>query len=238
MMKWTRQCVLLFCLPAGLMGHAAAQATWDVPYSEQRVLLDGRLDEWSGASPILVAPTGSAAQANGEFPQDEPRVSLRALWNKEGIFLAIEWQDDIWDIREISRRDAVWISPEGKRRDRMYFFDNLKLELLRRNFQYTLWLSPRDSERGPFFWHRLFGKKRLELGGGPPLMSSRLTDKGVILEVQLRWKDLKLKAKPYEDLIFSIDVADSDLPGKPPEAKVNRLRWLALGGHFQMRKDR
>lgn len=176
-------------------------------------------------------------KAEGEFGQNDVRVALRAAWQKEGLYMAIEWEDNSWDVQEVTRNEANWVDPEGHRRNRMFFFDNLSLQLRRPNMHYTVWISPRADEHGPYSWAKLFGKKRMELAGTAPLISPRVEEDGkVTMECFFQWKDLLLKPKSYDDLLFLIDVADSDLAGQPLESKASLLKSIQLAGLMSFSK--
>lgn len=221
-----------FFIGSFFTAHAAAQNVWTVPRVESHIQMDGRLDDWQGITPVVLDPAGGAVRSLGEFSANDLRLSLRAAWKKDGFYMALEWQDNSWDVEEVSRNEANWIDPEGKRRNRMAFFDNMSLQLRRSDMHYTVWVSPRANEQGPFSWAKLFGKKRMELAGTPPLISTFVSDDGrVHMELLFQWKDMLLKPKSYKDLLCRIDVADSDLSGQPLESKVGMLKslqWVGL----------
>lgn len=217
---------------------AAAQNLWTVHQAPGHIQMDGRLDEWQGITPVVLQPAGGGAQSEGEFGANDLRLTVRAAWKKDGFYMALEWEDNSWDVQEVTRNEANWIDPEGKRRNRMVFFDNMSLQLRRSNMHYTVWVSPRANELGPFSWAKLFGKKRMELAGTPPLISSYVSDDGrVSMELLFQWKDMLLKPKSYKDLLFRIDVADSDLSGQPLESKLDTLKSLQYAGLMTFAKN-
>ncbi|MEE8586541.1 MAG: hypothetical protein V3T83_16995 [Acidobacteriota bacterium] len=224
--------IALFLIGTFFAAHAAAQNVWIVPRVQSHIQMDGRLDDWQGIAPVVLEPSGGAARSQGDFTANDLRLSLRAAWKKDGFYMALEWEDNSWDVEEVSRNEANWIDPEGKRRNRMVFFDYMSLQLRRSNMHYTVWVSPRANEKGPYTWAKLFGKKRMELAGTPPLISTFVSDDGrCSMELLFQWKDMLLKPKSYKDLLVRIDVADSDLSGQPLESKVEMLKslqWVGL----------
>ena len=210
--------------------------TWVIPHSETRVQMDGLLTEWQGFEAIEMAPDRPYLVTEGQFGQDDLKVVVRSVWTRQGLHVALRWEDDAWDVEEIRRSNAIWVDSDGKRRNKMYYFDNLRLEMRRKDFHYTLWISPRADGRGPFHWTRMFGKNRLEVASTPPLISLR-SEPGVLqMEWLFRWQDLRLKPKDYDDLRFRIEVADSDQPGRSLEGKMESLKLLTWGGSMSFAK--
>lgn len=231
----------LIALASSLLGQSImAQSSWSVPHIERPPQMDGRLDDWSAIEPIVLSPSHGPGRAKGEFNgASDLRLEVRAAWSSKGLHVGLLWQDDIWDVRRIARKDSIWVSPTEKRRNVMYFHDNLKFHLFRPNFNYLVWVSPRSSGKGPFHWTRAFGKKGLELASSPPLISTTVAQDGsVTMEWLFRWKDWPLKGKSYKDLRFSLEIADSDWPQQPPESKESRLKSLQWAGSMLLSKKR
>ncbi|HSR52279.1 MAG TPA: hypothetical protein VLV83_15740 [Acidobacteriota bacterium] len=216
----------------------SAQPTWTIrKVDEGTVQMDGRLTEWQSVQPLVLSPDSPQITREGEFDSRDVRLEVRAVWDKEGLYMALQWKDDQWDVLDIPRREAVWITPEGRRRSRMVFYDNLNLELSRRNYNYFAWVSPRADGQGPFSWAKRTGEERLELAGSPPLISVTTDEDGTVsMEWLFRWKELGLKGKRYKDLFFRLQVADGDLPGALPEAKLDAVKTLSLVGRVDFVK--
>lgn len=124
-----RQTSILLALVL-LCGHLAlAQNRWEIPFQDRDIQVDGILDEWDQIPAIVLAPNMEGLASEGEFGEDDVRLTIRGVRNQDYLYLAIEWYDDVWDVAEVRRRDAVWISTDGTRRDRMLFFDYFKFHL-------------------------------------------------------------------------------------------------------------
>ncbi|GAB4236968.1 MAG: hypothetical protein Kow00109_10650 [Acidobacteriota bacterium] len=211
----------------------AAFAEWRIPQRIVEVRVDGSLDEWQDVPSLLLAPDAAGLRSGGEFsgPQDV-RVTLQGQWDEEHLYLAVTWQDDRWDVEEVRRRDAVWLDPRGKRRDRMLFFDYLKFHIREADYDYVLWLSPRAEERGPYFWCRLLeGYRGMERASMNPLVTARLREDGTVqTELMFFWKELRKKPDEDKPLPVTLILADSDSPGAMLDTKLERLKWLAWLG--------
>ena len=225
-------CVLnLFLLPTALF----ADTVWEIPEREVDILIDGFLDEWEGVPAMVLEPGGSDVQSAGEFGQDDLRAEIRALWDKEYLYVALDWQDNVWDIQDVSRREAVWVDSNGRRRDRMHFFDNIKFHIRKSDYDYTMWLSPRVADAGPFSWCRLLqGYGGMERATSAPTITARDHGNRATIEVVLLWKQLRIKPKKNQNVPLRLVIADSDLPGKMLDSKVQFLKWLGWKGQFRI----
>src|SRR5690606_34534908 len=165
--------------------------------------------------------------SEGEFGEDDVRLTIRGVRNQDYLYLAIEWYDDVWDVAEVRRRDAVWISTDGTRRDRMLFFDYFKFHLRRGDYDYTLWLSPRVNDQGPHSWHRLLtGYSAMERASSAPLSSARQQESYLTIEVMFLWHVCRLDRARTSRLLTLIG-ADSDEPGYLPDTKLRNFKWIA-----------
>ena len=217
------------------MVSAQAQETWEIMQTHRDIQIDGRLEEWEGVPTLLLSAGSPGVRSHGDPGLLDVTLKAQALWDNKSLYLAVNWKDDQWDVRNVRRTEAVWVSPDKRRRDRMQFFDNLKLHIHKTFYDYILWVSPRVSNRGPFLWHRLLeGPRNMETAVGSPLVSSRFHKDEATLEIMLNWEDLKMEPKVNEEFPLTLLVADSDLPGKMLEAKVNQLKWLQWDGRVRL----
>jgi hypothetical protein len=221
------------CLLLSLsFGPLSAQTFWDVPRRDREIHVDGLLDEWEGVPAILLAPSVEGLRSDGPFEGDgDVRADIRAMWDTDYLYLAVSWADDVWDVEEVRRQDAVWIGPEGTRRDRMYFFDYLRFQIREPDYDYTLWVSPRVDGRGPFFWTRLLeGFRGRERATAAPMISAQERDGRVTMEIILMWNQLRRKPERNRPVPLTLILTDSDHPGRFLESKLEFLKWLTWRG--------
>ncbi|UCF37600.1 MAG: hypothetical protein JSU96_01660 [Acidobacteriota bacterium] len=207
-------------------------AQWNIPSRDREILIDGFTSEWAGVPTFQITPERKDLRSGGTFKEGDVALSIQALWDEQYLYLALRWSDDVWDIKEVGRKDAVWVDSEGKRRDRMYFYDNLKFHIRASDYDYTLWLSPRVNEEGPFVWARLLeGYKGMERATATPMVSSREQNDGsVTMEVMLLWKELRLKPGDDFSMPLTLVLSDGDHPGRMLDYKVEFLKWLGWVG--------
>jgi hypothetical protein len=218
---------------AFLLTPIAAQSLWEIPQRKQPIRVDGHLDDWQGVPGIVLAPGREDVSYTGDFKPEDVQVIFRALWDRERLYLALEWRDDVWDIQQIRRQQAVWVSPDGQRRDRMIFFDNVRFQIKEVDYDYTLWMSPRLENQGPFAWNRLRRKvKGVETAIQVPAIAARYNDGVATMELAIPFKELRLRARPGRSYTVNLLVADSDSPGVPLEVKIGRLKWLEWSGRM------
>jgi hypothetical protein len=231
--------VVLFLILVPAVASSAAQSVWEIPQKNRDIQVDGLLQDWAGLPELLLEPAASTLQTNGNFGQNDLSVSVRSLWDQQNLYMALEWEDNIWDIREIRRREAIWISPEKKRRDRMYLFDNLKLHIEKVDYDYIFWISPRVSGQGPFMWHRLLqGPGGMERAVSAPMVNTRFLDNKMSMEMLFTWEELEIKPKQKKVIPLTLVVADSDLPDQVLETKFKNLKWLLWKGEMRLADNR
>jgi len=169
-----------------------------------------------------------------EFASDDLHVSVRAQWDNESLYVAIEWTDDVWDIRKIRRSEAVLVASDRKRYDRMLFYDNFKFQIESLKYDYLLWVSPRVNDEGPYYWQRRReGLGSMEGATSPPVITPRQNGRQVTMELLFFWKELRLKPKELVKKGFPLfmTVADSDQPGYIEEGKLPHLKSLSWNGN-------
>lgn len=211
-----------------LTGMASA---WEIPYRDRDIQMDGQIAEWSDAPALVLAPDQAGLRTAGEFEEGDLSLNLKAFWDDQHLYLCLEWTDNVWDLKEIERQDAVWIGADGKRRDRMQFFDYLKVHIRQADYDYTLWLSPRVDGEGPYMWFRLLeGYRGIESATRMPLVASSHSGHTVTMEVQLTWDSLKLNPRKIEGLPLTILLTDGDAPGRFLDSKLESLKWIAWRG--------
>jgi hypothetical protein len=223
---------LISCLLPILCGPLSAQSLWDIPRIDRELQIDGFLDEWEGVPTIVLAPSVEGLHTEGRFEGDEDvRLEVQAMWDSDYLYLAFTWTDNVWDVEEVARRDAVWIGPDGTRRDRMYFFDYVRFHIREPDYDYTLWVSPRVEGRGPFVWNRLLdGYRGRERATAPPMIAAREKDGRVTMEIMLMWRQLRRKPERNRPIPLTLILTDSDHPGRFLESKAEHLKWLAWRG--------
>ena len=216
-----------------LLEPLGAQQVWKISNRERDIQIDGFTDEWQGVPVLTLSPESSGLRVTGEFEAEDVKVELRSLWNQDNLYIAVHWQDDTWDIQQVTRREAVWLTPDRRRRDRMLFFDYLKFHIRESDYDFTFWLTPRVDDRGPFQWHRLLeGLKGMERASTSPVITGRHREDGATLEILLSWRELKIKPKPGTQVPLALILADSDLVGTALEYKLERLKSLEWRGRL------
>ncbi len=223
--------LLLFITVILLLEPVGAQQVWRISNQELDIQIDGFTEEWQGVPALTLSPGSSGLSVTGEFEDDDVVVELRSLWNQDNLYIAVHWQDNTWDIQKVTRREAVWMTPDRRRRDRMLFFDYLKFHIRESDYDFTFWLTPRVDDRGPFQWHRLLeGLKGMERASTSPVITGRYREDRATLEILLSWRELKIKPKPGTQVPLTLIVADSDLVGTALEYKLDRLKSLEWRG--------
>jgi hypothetical protein len=234
-MRYTILVLVAICTSS--LGVAQA---WQVPYKNANVQIDGFIKEWEGIPKIVLRPGAPGVGVEGEFNQDglDVELTMQAQWDEESLFVAVHWKDDVWDLRKIRRSDAVFVTPDKRRRDRMLFYDYVKLQIKELKYDYLMWFSPRVEDEGPYYWHRRTeGLGAMEGATASPVLTPREQDDGsVTMELQFSWKELRIKTKKKlkTGLPIQLLVSDSDRPGLIEESKLAGLKSLQWNGQMQL----
>ena len=229
-----RLCPLLIGLLLLFQQGFANDPVWSIPYRSSPVLVDGFLSDWEGVPSIQLDPAAAGVKVAGLPSGDYATASVKAFWHQTGLYLAVDWKDDIWDIERVTRSEAVFEASDGRRRDRMYLYDNIRFQFRHVKYNYLLWASPRIDGRGPYYWQRLQrGGKFLERATHVPVITPRASDGRATLEIMLTWQQIGLKPKDVrkKGLRAILTLADSDFPKMSVEGKldrVGRLDWTGL----------
>jgi hypothetical protein len=211
------------------------QQRWEIPERQRHIQIDGFTDEWQGVPWLKLSPSSG----DEGFKEGDVELRVQGLWDKENLYLAMHWTDDIWDIERVRRRDAVWLTPDRRRRDRTLFYDYLKFHIRRSDYDYTFWLTPRIESRGPFGWHRLLkGYKGMETATSAPIVTARQKQHTATLEVLFSWKEMSIKPKSGRTIPLLLTLADSDLPGTSLEMKLEQLKAIRWRGAMILAKTR
>ena len=217
-------------------GQAAAETTLVSSGTEKEIRVDGSLSEWEGIPALRISPKTPDITIDGEFKEDDFDFQIRSVWNKQYLYIAIQWRDDVWDIEDVSRKNATWTDPDsGQRRDRMYFFDNFKFHIRESDYDYTLWISPKEEDNGPYHWARLLmGYRGNERAGAKPMLRADSDGNTSTIEMMIVWKQLKLKPKNGLTIPLRLTVTDSDLPGRFEETKVKAMKSVEWVGNLTL----
>jgi hypothetical protein len=234
-MLWKRTVFLALAAFSLSALNVLGQAVWQVGKKPGAIQVDGFLQEWEAVPGLIIQAGAPNVRSEGVSQPDDVSVVAKAVWDDDNLYVALEWKDNIWDISHVLRQQAVWVTPQQRRRERMLFFDNFKLQMSDIEFDYVFWVSPRIDNRGPYSWCRLLrGAKRMERATSPPAISTRQQDGRATLEMQFAWRELNVDPKVGKSWPLSLLVADSDLPGKPLELKLSQLKSLAWDGVIRL----
>ncbi len=224
------------------LNASVARADWRIPRSDAQVTVDGDLSEWRDAPRLELrkgAPEVSSPQGD-RYQPDDAAVRIAGRWNDTGIFLALEWRDDVWDARELTLEEPFCRDRRGNRIDCFYFFDYLKFAIrgpdtAKPEFIYTLWLSPKLRDKGPFVWSKLYaGTDRARVDTPKPRVAGSYADGRSLFEVHIPWQTLgdglTAQIRKRGDFPLMLLLVDGDSPrlgdDKSAELRLRRVKYL------------
>lgn len=161
----------------------------------------------------MITPGADSVVTSGDFEnENDLAVGVRSAWNEDGLFFAIEWQDDVRDPHVIPLDSARWDSPLGRPLDRMYFYDNLVIRILTEDRFYGVWMAPREDE--PYQWDVVrYNDGQTDIS--EEIRASRihaqvLGDGFMMLEVGIPWDQIARQPEPGLRFEMRFIIPDSD----------------------------
>ncbi len=216
----------------------------EVPLPSRPVTLDGDLREWGEAAWIPVEPAADGVGLRGVFPDalDHEAVVL-VQWDARYLYVAAAVHDDTLDAGWIPPARREWHGPSGERKDRMFYYDHMKLFVREPGADagYNLWFAPPsgdDPEGGgsrPYWWG---GRQRRLPAERPPVeVAGRTRGRARTFEVALPWTWLDAYPQPGDEFDALFLFVDSDQPGQPVGGKIRsgRGRWIWWQGHLVLK---
>ena len=197
--------------------------------------LDGVLVEWGAPERIAVVAGGDRVGVRGAFTSDEDHeADVYLMWDADYIYVAVAVVDDIIDVARIEPGKNEWKGPSGQRKDRMFYYDHLKIFLRgpKQPLGHNLWLSP--AEGTPYFWG---GSQRGKTSERVPVeVGGAMRDHLYTYEVAIPWAWLSLYPQPDMVLDALFLLPDSDLPGQEIRKKVKEgNKWVWWQGKVQLK---
>ena len=216
----------------------------EVPLPSRPVTLDGDLREWGEAAWIQVEPAADGVGLRGVFPDalDHEAVVL-VQWDARYLYVAAAVHDDTLDAGWIPPGRREWHGPSGERKDRMFYYDHMKLFVREPGADagYNLWFAPPsgdDPEGGgsrPYWWGGR--QRRLPVERPPVEVAGRTRGRARTFEVALPWTWLDAYPQPGDEFDALFLFVDSDRPETPVGGKIRsgRGRWIWWQGHLVLK---
>jgi len=203
--------LVLFLLPV----LACSQGILEIPFMEN-IHMDGSSADWKNNATLRFPSSNNAGlwEKQGDFTKAEDlQVEIKMVWNKKGLCFYVAWEDDFIDEKRIPKDSATVKTPSGRRMDRMYLYDNLKIQIRTKTRNYSSWFAPRENALQWFSLREQKDGKSSTLQTTAPLFKSiqRLPNK-YTLEIQYPWTGLHVTPEATVDLLVIIN--DTDQKGK------------------------
>ncbi len=215
-------------------------AAVDLQVVEWPIEIDGYLNEWGGVLPTALKPGGEDIGLRGAFAgTDDHEADAYALWDAEFLYLAVAVTDDAVDIARIRPDNQVWTGPDGTRKDRMFYYDHLKIFIKdpSSNLGYNIWITPEQADGAPYAWgHRQRSPADEQL---PVTLASELVGGIYTFEVALPWSWLEIAPRTGAVIKARVLLVDSDLPNVSIEDKIAQKaeKWIWWTGAFRLTGD-
>ena len=223
------------------LAPAVPAAAVDVPLPARPVTLDGDLREWGEAAWIPVEPAADGVGLRGVFADalDHEAVVL-VQWDARHLYVAAAVHDDTLDAGRVPPAEREWHGPAGERKDRMFYYDHMKLFVREPGADagYNLWFAPPGGGDGgarPYWWG---GRQRRAPVERPPVeVASQVRGRARTFEMAIPWTWLGAWPQPGDEFDALFLFVDADQPGRAVGAKIGsgRDRWIWWQGPLVLR---
>ncbi|HAS39394.1 MAG TPA: hypothetical protein DCS93_02905 [Microscillaceae bacterium] len=182
-----------------------------------KVNIDGKAKEWKDIpSHYYQSDSKTNLKVTGKLAKGDLKADIKLAWNETGLFVYVQWEDNVWDEQTITKEQSIIRLKSGRRMDKMYLYDHLKIQIRALDNNYTSWFAPRLKA---LQWQSLRQRKyrknvTLPVAEPQYVMQKQTTKKGKekwVLEVQYQWKDLKINPR-LKNLQVLVMINDADTP--------------------------
>lgn len=216
-------------------------AATEVPLRSHDIDIDGDLREWGQAGWIDIEPAGDGVGLRGVFPDDDHDATILVQWDAEALYVAAAVQDDTLDAGVIAPDEREWRGSGGQRKDRVFYFDHLKVFVREPGASagYNLWFAPPTAgasveESGPYWWG---GRQRQAETVRPPVqVAGRVRGTTRTFEVAIPWVWMDAYPQSGDEFDAMFLFTDSDKPGDDVAVKIARKedRWIWWQGKLTL----
>ena len=225
----------IWLITVGLLLPVVTQAA-EVAAVARSLQIDGVLVEWGLPRGVAIDPAGEGVGLRGAFdgPEDH-EVDFYLMWDVDFLYVAVAVVDDIIDVGHIAPRDNVWQGAGGERKDKMFYFDHLKVFLRGPDapLGHNIWVGPTDGECEPYIWGgRQRDKPTVDV---PVQVGSARKGEIYTYELAFPWEWLGIYPEKGMELDAMFLLPDSDLPGLEMRKKVRQSnKWIWWKGKAQL----
>lgn len=209
---------------------------YDAVVVPQRPSIDGALGEWGFSAGIDISPAAEGVGLRGAFNGDADHwASAYLMWDADSLYLAVSVIDDVLDVEHIDAGDNVWKGPAGERKDKMFYYDHLKIFLRgpEQPLGFNLWVAP-ERDGKAYAWG---GQQRGAVSDELPVRVASITRGNTYsYEIALPWTWLRLYPEPDMELDALLLLPDSDLPDLELRKKIAQSnKWIWWKGMVVLR---
>ncbi|OJJ15977.1 hypothetical protein BKI52_34970 [marine bacterium AO1-C] len=230
----------LFSLLSFLSLGAATQAqdsSLEIPFLAN-ISMDGKANEWKNVPSYYYRQASETnLKVTGDIAKNDLQADIKLAWNKTGLFVFVQWKDNIWDEQIIAKEQATIRLESGRRMDKMYLYDNLKIQIRALDNNYTSWFAPRKNAlQWQSLRQRRYRKNVTLPVTEPQYVIKKKGKKQWVLEIQYKWQDLKINPK-LKDLRVLVMINDADTPSANQAQRLKAPRkFVTLYGKATLKQ--
>ena len=162
------------------------------------------------------------------FKESDVSFRLKMSCNSSSIYFLVSWEDDTIDYQQTDKSNSTIQRANGRRMDKMYLFDNLKIQLKNQEINYTSWWSLATS---PYQWYSLRIKEDsgwISKDINVPAFTFKNQEKKIKILIQLNDNDLLSRLAESQNMDLNVILVDSDTPQISIEEKITGVKKYAF----------
>lgn len=183
--------------------------------------IDGAFEDWKSIEGFSFPSSQDIWQVSGVFERGDLVAEVKLGTNEKGIFFFFQWADDVIDTKSIPKDSSILSMPSGARMDKMYLYDNIKIQLRTDSTNYVSWFNPAEPA---LQWNSLRKKIEGSWSSTPipsPAYRYSESDSLIQLELLFTWEQVGTTNDELNLLVLinDTDLQDVDESGRLEEAR-------------------
>lgn len=187
------------------------------PHSNS-IVIDGQSEDWVNISSLNLSSADSTiTEGKGTWTDDDLDLTVQTAWDEEYLYVAATWKDNVFDVKNTPLDSVIWNGhPDGLRRDRMYYYDNLAIRLRLPNY-IGFWLTPGNLENNGYQHGELIN---------PVTAINQVDESTFFIEAKILWKEMVYTPIVGDSISFQVIASDSDHPSYSLLEKNDATKYI------------
>ena len=230
MIKVYKTCV---CTVAILLSSLSVSSQTIQISHDSSLSVDGTYEDWNNHTRFSFPTDSVMWKSNSEINQEDLSIDMKIATNKNGLYFLLRWSDDIIDTESIPKDSSIVTTKTGSRMDRMYLYDNLKIQIRTDSTNHVTWLKP-DENSIQWSSLRKKGDSWYSVDISDPEFNYKSDNSVNMLETMISWDQIGIRSNEYNLLII---LNDTDLNNATESSRLAEQRsYVTLSTKVKLRQ--